>query len=82
MQCANHYATMPGFDAFMKFVSQGDEELHLGVGIEGGAYAIFQSAGGVKTVLKRLDMQSYATHLGVNHSSGEAKLAEALSSAE
>lgn len=65
----------------MKFASEGDLELHLGVGIKGGAYSILQRAGGVDTVLKRLDMTSYATHLGVEHGGGEAKLADSLSSA-
>lgn len=81
MQVANHYASLPGFNEFCKWVSEGDKELHIGVGIKGGCYAIFQRAGGVPVVLKRLGMTSYATHLGVEHSESEAKLAQSLSSA-
>lgn len=81
MQTSNHYSSLPGFNEFCKYVSDGDKELHIGVGIEGGCYAIFQRAGGVPVVLKRLGMTSYATHLGVEHSESEAKLAQSLSAA-
>lgn len=81
MQAANHYSNLPAFDSFMRAVADGDP-LHLGVGLKGGCYAILQRAGGTETVLKRLGMASYATHLGVKFDTNEARLAESLSSAE
>lgn len=81
MQAANHYANLPAFDSFMNSVAEGDIVNHIGLGLQGGAHTILQRAGGATNVLKRLGMQAYATHLGVNHTTGEARLAETLSSA-
>jgi len=81
MQAANHYSSLPAFDSFMQSVADGDIKNHIGVGTKGGAHTILQRAGGSAKVLKRLGMQAYATHLGVSHSTREAKLAETLSSA-
>lgn len=80
MQIANHYDTLPGFNEFMEFCSQGDSEYGLGLKIKGGAKAIFQMAGGESTVIKRLGLQSYSTHLAVNTNEKQAKLDSTLSS--
>lgn len=80
MQAANHYANLEGFNQFMEFISKGDKELHLGVGLKGGAMSILQMAGGTEKVIKRLGYTQYTTHLGVNVSKGEAKVLPDLSS--
>lgn len=81
MQAANHYSNLEGFDQFMKFVANGDEMYHLGVGTKGGALGILQMAGGSTKVIKRLGYTQYTTHLGVDVNKGQAKLLS-LSSAE
>nr|AWV66963.1 RdRp [Limbe picobirna-like virus] len=80
MQAANHYANLEGFNQFMEFISKGDKELHLGVGLKGGAMSILQMAGGTEKVIKSLGYTQYTTHLGVNVSKGEAKVLPDLSS--
>lgn len=80
MQTANHYKSLPGFNEFMKYIEEGDSQLHLGVGNPNGPLAILQLAGGTSKVLDRLGFASYATQLGVDTSSKSIKLANQLSS--
>lgn len=80
MQLANHYETLPGFSEMMSFCANGDTEYGLGLKLKGGPKAIFQMAGGESTVIKRLGLQSYSTHLALDTSEQEAKLDSTLSS--
>lgn len=76
MQASNHYGNLEGFDQFMNWIANGDNEYHLGVGIEGGAMKILQMAGGENSVIKRLGYAAYTTHLGVDVKGSRATIAD------
>lgn len=76
MQASNHYSNLEGFDQFMDWIANGDNEYHLGIGTEGGAMKILQMAGGENSVIKRLGYAAYTTHLGVNVQGSRATIAD------
>lgn len=73
MQLSNHYDNLPGFNTMMEWAVQGDKEYGLGVKNKIGGEGILKLAGGTGKVAQRLNLHSYATHLGVTHTSKNLK---------
>lgn len=60
----NHYLSDPGISSFFAQISMGYDTYQLGYKLENGYIGVIRRAGGAEDVSRRLDLASYANHLG------------------